>query len=97
MEIIPGKIYTLKYKIVGNRGEVEMEDKVKIVEKGNETIKIQFLDFQNVHGKDVYKTIKLERIISAEPIMGGGRRRRSRKTRKSSRKGNRKSRRSNRK
>ena len=86
MEIIPNKSYILKYKVVGNRGEVEMEDKVKILEKGDETIKIHFLDFKNVHGNDVYKTIRRDRIISAEPIMGGGRRRRLRKTRKGSRK-----------
>jgi hypothetical protein len=96
MEILPGKNYTLKYKIVGNRGEIEMEDKVKILEKGDETIKVHFLDFKNVHGNDVYKTIKRDKIIAADPIMDGGRRRRLRKTRKAHRKGH-KSRRSYRK
>ena len=97
MEIIPGKNYTLKYKIVGQRGEFDMEEKVKILEKNDETIKVLFLDFKDIDGNDIYKTIRREKIISAEPIMGGGRRRRSRKTRKSTRKDSRKSRRAYRK
>jgi hypothetical protein len=96
MEIIPGKNYTLKYKVVGNLGEFEMEQKVKILEKDDETIKVHFLDFQNVEGNEVYKTIRRDRIISADPIRGGGRRRRLRKTRKGSRKSH-KSRRTSRK
>lgn len=97
MEIIPNKSYILKYKVVGDHGEVEMEDKVKILEKGDETIKIQYLDFKNVHGNDVYRKIRRDRIIAADPIMDGGRRRRLRKSRKAKRKTARKSRRTCRK
>lgn len=83
MELIPGNMYNIKYKIVGDRGTFVLDYKVKVLDKSDDSIKVKILD-EDLEG--IIKTIKRNKIIEANPVIGGGRRRRLHKTRKSSRK-----------
>ena len=83
MELIPGHMYNIKYKMVGNRGAIILDYKVKIIEKSDDSIKVE-LSGEGLDG--IIKIMKRNKIIEANPVIGGGRRKGSRKSRKSTRK-----------